>query len=98
MTTPELILAIATALTTAVTAWAAVRKANQLTAFFLSNESPKRSDVSVTQALIDNAFALLKVGVASYFGKAALENRIKLANIYPKLKNKIFGEQGGCEP
>lgn len=43
MTTPELILAIATALTTAVTAWAAVRKANQLTAvLFIKRKSKKK--------------------------------------------------------
>jgi len=33
---------------------------------------------------------LLKIGVVSYFGKAALENRIKLASIYPKLKEQIL--------
>ena len=52
-------------------------------------------DISVTQALVDNAFDLLKVGVVSYFGKAALENRIKLASIYPKLKNQIFNDRSG---
>jgi len=51
----------------------------------------RTEDVSITQALVDNAFALLKVGVVSYFGKAALENRIKLASLYPKLKQQIFG-------
>ena len=55
----------------------------------------RTEDVSVTQALIDNAFGLLKVGVVSYFGKAALENRIKLAHFYPKLKNQIFNDRGG---
>jgi len=54
----------------------------------------RTEDVSVTQALIDNAFGLLKVGVVSYFGKAALENRIKLAHFYPKLKNQIFNSAG----
>jgi len=55
----------------------------------------RTEDVSVTQALIDNAFGLLKVGVVSYFGKAALENKIKLAHFYPKLKNQIFNDKGG---
>ena len=55
----------------------------------------RTEDVSVTQALIDNAFGLLKVGVVSYFGKAALENRIKLAHFYPKLKNQIMNDRGG---
>jgi multisubunit Na+/H+ antiporter MnhB subunit len=55
----------------------------------------RTGDVSVTQALIDNAFGLLKVGVVSYFGKAALENKIKLSSIYPKLKNQIFKEGNG---
>ena len=55
----------------------------------------RTEDISVTQALIDNAFALLKVGVVSYFGKAALENRIKLAHFYPKLKNYIMNDRGG---
>ena len=55
----------------------------------------RTGDMSVTQALVDNAFDLLKIGVVSYFGKAALENRIKLASIYPKLKNQIFNEGGG---
>ena len=54
----------------------------------------RTEDISVTQALIDNAFDLLKVGVVSYFGKAALENRIKLAHFYPKLKTQIFGNGG----
>jgi len=55
----------------------------------------RTEDISVTQALIDNAFGLLKVGVVSYFGKAALENRIKLAHFYPKLKNYIMNDRGG---
>jgi len=55
----------------------------------------RTEDISVTQALIDNAFGLLKVGVVSYFGKAALENKIKLSSIYPKLKNQIFREGSG---
>jgi len=55
----------------------------------------RTEDVSITQALIDNAFDLLKVGVVSYFGKAALENRIKLAHFYPNLKNQIFKEGSG---
>ena len=55
----------------------------------------RTEDVSVTQALIEHAFGLLKVGVVSYFGKAALENKIKLAHFYPKLKNQIFKEGGG---
>ncbi|MCL2433391.1 MAG: hypothetical protein FWD16_02595 [Clostridia bacterium] len=55
----------------------------------------RTEDMSVTQALIDNAFDLLKVGVVSYFGKAALENRIKLAHLFPKLKNQIFNDRGG---
>ncbi|MCL2509391.1 MAG: hypothetical protein FWF05_09465 [Oscillospiraceae bacterium] len=54
----------------------------------------RTEDVSVTQSLIDNAFDLLKVGVVSYFGKAALENRVKLASVYPKLKNQIFNDTG----
>jgi len=53
----------------------------------------RTEDVSITQALVDNAFALLKVGVVSYFGKSALENRIKLAHFYPKLKSQIFGHR-----
>ena len=55
----------------------------------------RTEDISITQALIDNAFGLLKVGVVSYFGKAALENRIKLAHFYPKLKNHIMNDRGG---
>jgi len=55
----------------------------------------RTGDMSVTQALVDNAFDLLKIGVVSYFGKAALENRIKLAHLFPKLKNQIFNEGGG---
>ena len=58
----------------------------------------RTEDVSVTQALVDNAFALLKVGVVSYFGKAALENKIKLAHFYPKLKNQIFNSGEGDIP
>ena len=54
----------------------------------------RTEDMSITQALIDNAFDLLKVGVVSYFSKAALENRIKLAHFYPKLKQQIFGNGG----
>jgi len=53
----------------------------------------RTDEISVTQALIDQAFDLLKFGVVSYFGKAALENRIKLASIYPKLKDKILGNR-----
>jgi multisubunit Na+/H+ antiporter MnhB subunit len=55
----------------------------------------RTEDVSITQGLIDNAFGLLKVGVVSYFGKAALENKIKLASIYPKMKNYIMNSDGG---
>jgi uncharacterized membrane protein YbjE (DUF340 family) len=55
----------------------------------------RTEDVSITQGLIDNAFGLLKVGVVSYFGKAALENKIKLSNLYPKLKNHIMNSDGG---
>ena len=55
----------------------------------------RTEDVSITQALVDNAFALLKVGVVSYFGKAALENRIKLAHFYPKLRDHIMNSTGG---
>jgi H+/Cl- antiporter ClcA len=55
----------------------------------------RTEDVSVTQALIDNAFGLLKVGVVSYFSKAALENRVKLAHFYPKLREHIMGDRGG---
>ena len=55
----------------------------------------RTEDISITQALIDNAFDLLKVGVVSYFGKAALENRVKLAHFYPKLKNHIFDSREG---
>ena len=59
----------------------------------------RTEDTSITQGLVDNAFALLKVGVVSYFGKAALENKIKLAHFYPKLKQQIFNEgSGGYEP
>ena len=54
----------------------------------------RTEDMSVTQTLVDNAFDLLKVAVVSYFGKAALENRIKLAHLYPKLKTQIFGNGG----
>jgi len=57
----------------------------------------RTGDVSVMQALIDHAFGLLKVGVVSYFGKAALENRIKLSSIYPKLKRQIFNEGGDAQ-
>jgi len=57
----------------------------------------RTEDVSITQALIDNAFDLLKVGVVSYFGKAALENRIKLASLYPKLKQQIFSNGGDAQ-
>jgi multisubunit Na+/H+ antiporter MnhB subunit len=55
----------------------------------------RTGDVSITQALIDHAFDLLKIGVVSYFGKAALENRIKLAHFYPKLKQQIFDSGEG---
>jgi peptidoglycan biosynthesis protein MviN/MurJ (putative lipid II flippase) len=55
----------------------------------------RTEDVSITQALVDNAFALLKVGVVSYFGKSALENRIKLAHFYPKLRDHIMNSNGG---
>ena len=55
----------------------------------------RTEDVSITQALIDKAFDLLKVGVVSYFGKAALENKVKLAHFYPKLKQQIFS--GGSD-
>jgi len=55
----------------------------------------RTDDISVTNALIDQAFGLLKFGVVSYFTKAALENRIKLAHLFPKLKHKIFNEGGG---
>ena len=57
----------------------------------------RTEDISVTQALIDNAFDLLKVGVVSYFGKATLENRIKLASLYPKLKQQIFSNGGDAQ-
>ena len=55
----------------------------------------RTEDISITQALIDNSFDLLKVGVVSYFGKAALENRIKLAHLFPKLKSYIMNDRGG---
>ena len=55
----------------------------------------RTEDMSVAQTLVDNAFDLLKVGVVSYFSKAALENRIKLAHFYPKLKNQIMNSNGG---
>jgi hypothetical protein len=55
----------------------------------------RTEDTSITQALVDNAFDLLKIGVASYFGKAALENRIKLAGLYPKLRGQIMNEGSG---
>ena len=55
----------------------------------------RTGDVSITQALIDHAFGLLKVGVVSYFGKAALENKIKLTHFYPKLKEQIFSDRSG---
>jgi len=55
----------------------------------------RTEDISVTQHLVDNAFDLLKIGVVSYFGKAALENRIKLAHLFPKLKQQIFN--GGSD-
>jgi multisubunit Na+/H+ antiporter MnhC subunit len=57
----------------------------------------RTEDVSITQGLIDGAFGLLKVGVVSYFGKAALENKIKLASIYPKLKEQIFCSGGDAQ-
>jgi len=59
-------------------------------AVFVCAVAWRTEDMSVTQALIDNAFDLFKIGVVSYFGKAALENRIKLAHLYPKLKQQIF--------
>jgi H+/Cl- antiporter ClcA len=55
----------------------------------------RTGEEAIMQALIDHAFGLLKVGVVSYFGKAALENKIKLAHFYPKLKNQIFNEGSG---
>ena len=64
-------------------------------AVFVCTVAWRTEDMSVTQALVDNAFELLKVGVVSYFGKAALENRIKLAHFYPKLKTQIFNEGSG---
>lgn len=64
-------------------------------AVFVCAVAWRMEDMSVTQALIDNAFDLLKVGVVSYFSKAALENRVKLAHFYPKLKKQIFGDEGG---
>jgi len=64
-------------------------------AVFVCTVAWRTEDMSVTQALVDNAFELLKVGVVSYFGKAALENRIKLAHFYPKLKNYIMEDRGG---
>jgi multisubunit Na+/H+ antiporter MnhB subunit len=57
----------------------------------------RTEDVSITQGLVENAFALLKVGVVSYFGKAALENKIKLASIYPKLKKQIFDDRSDAQ-
>ena len=66
-------------------------------AVFVCAVAWRTEDMSITQALIDNAFDLLKVGVVSYFSKAALENRIKLAHLYPKLKQQIFGN-GGDNP
>jgi uncharacterized membrane protein len=67
-------------------------------AVFVCTVAWRTEDMSVTQALVDNAFELLKVGVLSYFGKAALENKIKLSSIYPKLKKQIFGNGGDdCE-
>jgi len=66
-----------------------------IVAVFVCTVAWRTEDMSVTQALVDNAFDLLKIGVVSYFGKAALENRIKLAHFYPKLKNEIFREGGG---
>jgi len=64
-------------------------------AVFVCVTAWRTGDGSITQALVDNAFDLLKVGVVSYFGKAALENRIKLAHFYPKLKNQILKEGSG---
>lgn len=61
-----------------------------IVAVFVCAVAWRTKDMSVTQALVDNAFDLLKVGVVSYFGKAALENRIKLAHFYPKLKEQLF--------
>ena len=66
-----------------------------LVAVFVCFAAWRTGDGSITQALVDNAFGLLKVGVVSYFGKAALENRIKLAHFYPKLKQQIFS--GGSD-
>jgi multisubunit Na+/H+ antiporter MnhB subunit len=63
-------------------------------AVFVCAVAWRTEDMSVTQALIDNAFDLLKIGVVAYFGKAALENRIKLSHLYPKLKQQIFGDRG----
>ena len=64
-------------------------------AVFVCVTAWRTGDGSITQALVDNTFDLLKVGVVSYFGKAALENKIKLAHFYPKLKNQIFNDRGG---
>jgi len=55
----------------------------------------RNDSASVTQSLVDSAFDLLKVGVVSYFGKAALENRVKLSQVFPKLKEQIFNDRGG---
>ena len=64
-------------------------------AVFVCAVAWRTEDMSVTQALVDNAFDLLKIGVVSYFGKAALENRIKLTHLYPKLKSYIMNDGGG---
>ncbi|MCL2106492.1 MAG: hypothetical protein FWH26_05460 [Oscillospiraceae bacterium] len=64
-------------------------------AAFVCTVAWRTEDMSVTQALVDNAFDLLKIGVVSYFGKAALENRIKLAHLFPKLKTQIMNDRGG---
>ena len=64
-------------------------------AAFVCTVAWRTEDMSVTQALVDNAFDLLKIGVVSYFGKAALENRIKLAHFYPKLKDYIMNDRSG---
>ena len=66
-------------------------------AVFVCAVAWRTEDMSVTQTLVDNAFDLLKVGVVSYFSKAALENRIKLAHFFPKLKEQIFNSGGDAQ-
>ena len=64
-------------------------------AIFVCVMAWRTEDMFLTQSLIENAFGLLRIGVLSYFCKAALENRVKLAHFFPKLKHKILSDRSG---